>query len=132
MRGKCKGEVKVMINMQLAEERGLTQEDMERVEEVHQLLQGSFEVMERLSPQKKSDTEALRGLVKVVSAYEETLQALWGFEVDIGNHTWWFRAPHCLCPKRDNLESFNMGTRIIHRGCPLHGINSKPGGKDAT
>jgi len=132
MRGKCKGEVKVMINMQLAEERGLSQEDIVRLEDVHLLLQDTFEIMEKLRPSDKKEGEALRGLVKVIGAYEETLQALWGFEVDIGNHTWWLRAPHCLCPKRDNLESFNMGTRIIHRGCPLHGINSKPGGKDAT
>ena len=69
-----------MINMQLAKDRGLSDEDIEHIEYLHWVLELCLE------------RGCLQGydeyVYEAVEQFEYMLQDLWGFPQDSGYHTW--------------------------------------------
>lgn len=54
---------------------------------------------------------------------EFDLQREWGFTPDINHHSYWYRVPHCTCPKMDNQDYLGSG-EIVASDCPVHGDKS--------
>ena len=84
-----------MINYELAKSRGLDQEQMLEILEMHHaleklLLAYQCDIDEEGGVLPKYFRKAIRSLVEE-SEYE--LQRLWGFEQDRDRHTWWRNFP---------------------------------------
>lgn len=71
-----------------------------------------------------TDLQQLAMYRDTLQQLEFNLQAAWGFDQDENFHTYWFRAPHCTCPKMDNSDQFGSEIKYISADCPLHGIDS--------
>jgi len=63
----------------------------------------------------------LRTLAQFVETVEFQLQEAWGFDRDDKFHSYWYRVPHCTCPKLDNKDVFGSAIRYINEDCPVHG-----------
>lgn len=70
------------INKALAEERGISQEDQDKIEELHNLLENliSSAVEEGYPDEEK--------IVKLVHDAEHHLKEIWGFDTDNSYHPW--------------------------------------------
>lgn len=103
-----------MINEKLAEERGLNEETIKKIEELHLKRKDYYNRME-IAP-----IEDLKNWDYECEMLEYELQALWGFPQDNKYHEFW-RRPRCTCPTLDNRERLGTGYHIINQLCPLHG-----------
>lgn len=111
----------IMLNPRLVERQGLSEDDVQAVLGLHEELEDIFDVMKQLSPDNPEELMKLRQLVIVVEQLEFDLQKAWRFEQSRDHHTWWYRAPHCQCPKMDNDDAFGTKYHIRRDNCPLHG-----------
>lgn len=103
-----------MHNPVLANERGITLEDREIIDEYHNKL---IEIC--TDPQSFVD----EGIdpVELIKAYEFDLQKLWGFNKSEDHHTWWLKIKGCTCPEMDNRDYFGTPYKIYNLDCPWHG-----------
>lgn len=106
-----------MINMKLAEERGLDEETIEKI----QLCQGFLnDVLS--NPDMLIDDP--RDVATCIEECEFKLQGLWGFEQSKKFHRYAFDVKWCRCPKLDNAEMVGWtDKRYINMECPYHGVN---------
>ena len=110
-----------MLNPLLIEQQGLTDKEVKDLEAYHEYREALFESMEKRDPSDTDDLAELRWSVGELERLEFAMQRGWRFEEDASMHSWWFRAPHCKCPKLDNADPLmTRGGRIITEGCPLH------------
>lgn len=107
----------VPLNWDLAQTQKLSSGNMELIVQAHCHRVSVFMDMVLTS---NDDGDELRALARFVEGLEFELQTLWGFEQDKNFHTWWFKVPHCRCPKIDNADSMYFGRRIITESCPIH------------
>ena len=103
------------LNRFLAAKQGLTQDEINFIEELHTERLSIFSAMEKLS--KKSD---FSHFVKNLEILEFKLQRAWKFPETRSMHSWWFRVPHCSCPKDENEIRRGIELRIINKKCPVH------------
>ena len=106
------------LNPFLVKKQGLTQTDIDLVTCEHARKDVLFQIMEALDPEV--DTEELHECVGILEEIEFAMQRAWKFEKDADRHSWWYRAPHCRCPRMDNSDPL-MPNRITRQDCPLHG-----------
>ena len=111
-----KNKLNMVLSPALAIKQQLTQEDLEELKRLHVERLVLFDWME-----KEKNVNTLRKQVKVLQKIEFAMQKAWKFTQDARFHTWWFRAPKCLCPKMDNEDSLGTGFNTISEDCPLHG-----------
>lgn len=52
---------------------------------------------------------------------EFELQESWNFPRDSRFHKYWYRFPHCTCPKLDNIDAYGTGRAVTNSNCPIHG-----------
>ena len=108
-----------MLNSRLIEIQELSDEDVTRICALHDQLDVLFEQMADMDP-KKSQRQLLI-CVEKIEQLEFDLQAAWKFEQNKNYHTWWYQAPHCICPRMDNADVVGTELRYFISSCPLHG-----------
>jgi hypothetical protein len=109
------------LNPVLVERQGLNEQEVSHLERLHYVRKVLFQDMEQMDPKNDTERRELRYCVQELEALEFEMQKAWKFEEDKTKHTWWFRAPHCICPKLDNMERFGAEDKVITADCPLHG-----------
>lgn len=110
------------LNPHLIEKQGLTEEEVQVVLNLHERLDALFEKMSQLDPSCSEQLNELTQLAQQVEDIEFAMQKAWKFEQSKDHHTWWYRAPHCRCPKLDNDDAFGTPYHITRQDCPLHGF----------
>lgn len=104
-----------MINMKLAREKGLDQETITVIE----LTQNYLKAL--ISNPHVFDMTPIE-VVHKVEDLEIKLQKLWGFQINVLFHSYWFNMRWCRCPILDNRD--DLGYRQhINMDCPFHGSN---------
>lgn len=106
-----------MINLQLAEQRGLSTETILQIERLH-AFRDSFENSIAFllgANNRKLTYEVGQMLFKI----EEELQKLWGFPVNPNYYKFW-DVPYCSCAKMDSNDSYPHGRYAISADCWLH------------
>lgn len=88
---------------------------------LHFLRHSYTHAMTNCDPKVLKDRRSLRNLANLIEGVEFQLQEAWGFSQDAAFHSYWFRVPHCTCPKLDNQENFGFPQRVINENCPVHG-----------
>jgi molybdopterin converting factor small subunit len=109
-----------MLNEKLAKEQKITQKQKDNLEELYKQM---FELFERAEKELDNNTLTLengRVYDEQIKNLEFQMQDNWNFEKDPLKHTWWNRAPGCLCPQFDNAERFGFD-KIHRQDCPYHG-----------
>jgi hypothetical protein len=106
------------LNPNLVARQKLTQDDINRVNALHEVKNQLFDEMAKLEP----GSDRLSVCVAELEEIEFAMQRAWKFPEDEKFHTWWMLAPHCICPRMDNRDMTFYGRgRIMQQNCPLHG-----------
>ena len=101
-----------MINLELAEKQGLTEEDISAIKAAYQILFGVLE-----HPEKYDNP------VSLIEEIEYTLQDMWKFEKDRTKHSYWYKIKGCTCPVLDNKDRWGVDQRVISVDCKWHRDN---------
>lgn len=109
----------IHLNPTLVKQQNCTSEDVKKIKILHRRRLCVFEQMSELDPQ--TDQQELRRLADEVQDIEFELQDAWGFKRDAANHTWWWKVPHCKCPKLDNHDRYGIREKVISGDCVIHG-----------
>ena len=116
------GKVICELNRYLVEEKKLTEEQVDKIKNLHVAQAAHVEHMQRLDPKK--DIESLRKCLEVWRFNEFSIQEAWGFPRNPDFHRE-YMLPHCRCPKMDNEDMWGTEYRIKRDDCPLHGKDLK-------
>jgi len=114
------------LNPALAKKQGLTDENIDRLRELHCEMTELFEIMKMSDPENPPSETFFSDCVNLIESIEFLMQREWGFTQDANFHSWWFKAPHCNCPMLDNQDRVGSNSRVISQICPLHGQKTKP------
>lgn len=109
------------LNQRLVLRQKLTQEEIDKIVDLHNERARLFWEWERLNPENPIDRDTMRAAPAIVEAIEFALQRAWKFPADRRYHSWWYKIPHCACPKLDNQDAQGTDQRIYVKGCPVHG-----------
>lgn len=101
------------INQKLAQERNLTEENINKINELHLLREKVEKNM------AKASVEELPAYDKRLDEIEYQLQDLWGFGRNSSFIKFWER-PLCRCPTLDNKDSYGFGYYTYSSTCPVH------------
>lgn len=112
-----KGQPHGALNERLILRQGVSDEQLERLKQLHVMKLDLFEEMK-----ETDDRDKLREGAKRLQAIEFAMQDNWNFEQDKGMHEWYL-IPKCTCPRMDNIDNRYPGSdrRIINLDCPVHG-----------
>ena len=113
-----RGKIISYLNPAFVKERGVDDKTLDEIKVIHVTIQSVFEKIK-----KETNIEKLRCLAGMITELDFKLQEAWGFEKDARFHTWWYRAPKCLCGTMDNREALGTGYQHINVSCPLHGVS---------
>lgn len=108
----------VILNGWLLHQHNISSENKMLLGKSHCLLKKVKGLMETLDPSK--DQEYLRRLWALGDGIEYYQQGLWGFPLDPNYHFFW-RFPHCSCPRLDNEDRWGTGYHVVSTDCILHG-----------
>lgn len=109
---------KSCLNSNLIKKQDLNEDQIDKIADLHAFLE---ETMNKMDALKDGDVIELRELRDEVERLEFALQDAWGFPQDKNFHSWWYRVPHCRCPKLDNQDWYGTKFRITVANCPIHG-----------
>lgn len=109
------------LNPHLIVKQGLNEDEVRLLEELHEKRLNLFKLMASCDPKMKGDRVMLAEYAQQVEQLEFRMQEAWKFDKDRNMHSWWFRVPHCRCPKLDNEEHIGTPYRIFTQDCPVHG-----------
>lgn len=102
------------VNLSLAEERGLSYDDVRIVETLHK-------VRDRIHKKLKTkETKPTPAVAKFLKDIEETLGEIWFGKANLSYYKFW-KVPKCTCPKIDNEDIYPSELYSYSMGCPLHG-----------
>lgn len=113
-----KERIKDSLNPALIKQQGLIEEEVDLVVDIHVRLEQLFAEM-KATP--VSEKEKLRKMAQEVTEIDFSLQVAWKFPRNERFHSWWFRAPHCICPKLDNWDRVGTKQKVVNLSCPVHG-----------
>ena len=108
-----------VLNIPLAEQRGLSQKDVIALELLHVEKDAIFQsaVMRRMQSTHCTGM-GRKAMVLALEEIEFSMQALWKFMEDRTYHTWWAELPGCDCR---NTVINGERTRYIREDCEYHG-----------
>ena len=95
-----------------------TPENRKLILELHSLRHKYMHAMRKTDVKEQG---VLQTLAQYIENVEFQLQEAWGFGRNVNFHSYWYRVPHCTCPKLDNKDSFGTAIRHINENCPVHG-----------
>ena len=93
------------------------------IKDLHLVKQDIKDIAVDIDPETEKGKKRLRELEQAVTHIRFALQLLWRFPPEIKYHDF-TDFPHCTCPILDNKERIGMENKIIHKNCPIHGINN--------
>lgn len=105
------------LNESLAEQQGLSAEDINDLKTLHKARHEIEDKMAALTVE--NDTDILKSLFHEWRNNAFHLQKIWGFLQD----SMWHRdytLPHCRCPVMDNDDRLGTPFRVITGGCIYH------------
>lgn len=105
-----------LYNKELAEQRGLSEEQMWLLDEYYMFLDNLL-----LYPWAYTNTG--QEAVEMVQEVEADLQSIWGFDINPNMWHYEFVLKGCKCPLLDNREKIGTPYRIYNTKCPFHGKN---------
>lgn len=114
---EIKETLKGTLNPGFIKKQNRTEKDIDIIAEHHAHLHLLFAEIEALDPK----TTNLSGYADLVEQMEFALQEAWGFDINRDYHSWWYKVPHCKCPRMDNEDNYGTQYRIIRGDCPVHG-----------
>ena len=109
-----------ILNPTLVKKQELTTEDQMELVRLHELKERMFEQMMLLNPEDLNDNITLRVFADLLESLEYNMQRVWKFDQDSQFHSWWYKVPHCKCPRMDNADPIYLH-RIVNGNCPIHG-----------
>jgi len=112
-----------ILNERLIEQQGLSNDDVAELEYLHDTREILFRQAESLDPTYAPDLGLLQLYADLLESLEYNMQRVWKFDQDASKHSWWFRLPHCKCPKMDNADPLYMH-RVYSGACRIHGGRS--------
>lgn len=101
-----------MINLELAKQKGLSEERVTAIKELHKQAEA---ILRR--PEHYGEAEEV---LELLTAIEYSLQLLWGFPTDKAYHSYSFKLDDCCCPY-DSVRDFGKEYKWINNTCPWHG-----------
>ena len=116
----------VVLNQHLVEKQELADCEVVHIKELHEILNTLFENMGALDPSNPEELEMLRHGAVELRDLEFALQRAWRFGENENFHSWWFRFPHCTCPKMDNQDMVGAEGWWSNGGCPIHDPSPYP------
>ena len=113
----------VILNKKLIAEQKLVQSEIDNIMRLHYALQEVFDLMEEMDPSDgQYVVDQLHRMALVVESIEYNLQRVWKFPQDKTRHTWWNRAPHCICKATaKGFEMVGFKGCVVNNKCPVHG-----------
>lgn len=109
-----------ILNPHLIKKQELKEDDIYELEGLHETLNRTFDKMEALDPKNDEDKDTLILYSHLIESLEYNMQRVWKFEQDRMRHSWWYRVPHCTCPKMDNNDALYANVRLFRHDCPIH------------
>ena len=108
-----------ILNIPLANRQGLTQEDVNVLEILHEEKDDIFRAaaMRRKRPDLCTGI-GYKGMVLALQDIEFAMQRRWKFTQDRDYHTWWCKLPGCGCR---NAIIEGKRARYIREDCEYHG-----------
>lgn len=103
-----------LINIELAKKQKLTTQEIEGLKLLYEELSSIF-----LKAEQATEKE-LMILSMQLEELEYKLQEAWKFEKNPNKHSYWYKIPQCTCPKLDNADLWETGTRIFNPQCMVH------------
>lgn len=107
-----------MINLSLAKERNLSQEDILAIERLHSFRDTLHNSLQSLVA--TNQRELMYEVGQLLFKLEASLQSLWKFDDNINFYKFW-NVPHCRCPRMDCEDAFPHGHYPVSGDCWLHG-----------
>lgn len=117
---KKDGKLLYYLNPFLIKQQNLLDDDLEKVINLHNKIHDLFDEIEECS-----DVSKYHNYAALLENLEYELQDAWKFERDSSKHCWWYKIPHCKCPKLDNRDRWGINERVISEFCPVHSNNIK-------
>lgn len=108
------------LSKRLIESQQLTEEDVAELEHLHGVREALFVMAESLNPNNSVHELQLRLYADLLESVEYNMQRVWKFPQTSDLHSWWYKLPHCACPKMDNSDPIYSGSRIISGMCRIH------------
>jgi hypothetical protein len=108
-----------VLNITLAYQQGLTQDDVDALELLHAEKDSLFQsaAMRRMHPDNCAGIPR-KAMVAYLEEIEYGMQRLWKFSEDRDYHTWWCKLPGCGCC---NQTYCGEKKRYIREDCEYHG-----------
>lgn len=101
----------VILNWVLAQEKGLTVDEIQAIMDCHIRRVVIFDAMKKTNGVKK-----LHAFADEIEELEFEMQAHWHFVCNRDYHLWWMKSPKCKCPPK-----LSFGTNVFDNSCPVHG-----------
>ena len=109
------GKVVYRLNERLAEQQGVSDQEMINLVELHQEKLVIFSQMEATT--NRLELRRMAGLIETI---EFEMQKNWHFDLNKDFHEWYL-VPNCTCPQMDNEDRRGTPHRIVDAKCPVHG-----------
>jgi len=109
----------VMLNQFLLRQMDVSSEQETNIIRLHEERERIFDIMADLDPTDKDCRSLLRIHSGFVAGIEFQLQSNWNFEENADLHSWWYKAPHCICRQAQSYAG-KYG-RKFDPACPIHG-----------
>ena len=121
----------VILNEMLIEKQGLTESEVEHINELHVIKDTLFENVAGLNPKDPDELEMIRYAAVELRDIEFAMQRAWRFDESTSRHTHWLYIPHCRCPKMDNADNWGVewggvDARWSNGSCPVHDPSPYP------
>ncbi len=114
--------IRAGLNPRFIEKQKCTEEDIDKIVDLHLRLDQVKKSMEALDPEDGIFAVGeIQDYGKLVEEFEFALQEAWGFEKSADHHSHWYDVPHCSCPKMDNRDNWGTPYRIMNVSCIVHG-----------
>jgi hypothetical protein len=104
----------VQLNQRLVEKQGLSQEEVWKIQDLHNVRRQI-----ELAMEKTIDPGKLHALFQDWTWCQFELQKAWKFKEDANYHKGWL-VPNCGCPVLDNEDRYPHGPYVINLSCPVH------------
>jgi hypothetical protein len=108
------------LNPILIEQQGITSDAVKRLNHLHYIREGMFELAARMDPAIPFDLVMLRRGAVRLELLEFEMQKQWNFDMNRDKHSWWCLMPHCECnPQYTSI----FPVRATSTPCKIHGAH---------
>lgn len=102
----------------LLERQKVTDKQKETLAYLYFCMDRLFDDAREMNPNKQANR--LRAVAEQIEAIEFQLQDNWNFPRNKSFHSYWYKIPHCSCPKMDNADRLGTGSFVYSCDCSVH------------